>query len=339
MEKVQQNKQVKYKAEQVSRVQTIAEQQPAEATAEYHCHNCGARVGSGILFCEECGARLGTGSCRHCHATVEPGLALCKECGRPLSADKCTFCGGKIPEGMRFCPECGNPHDGIPCPKCGARSFRSFCHRCNEPLNEMAREEIKRAQSDPRFQRAMQIAERLAELEQKIRETGTDIPASTDILTAPSQLDDSTRQKLNRYQSLLSSIGAVPDISSHTVHEEHTSKPQVEKPQACTVTDNNEAIMTEYRRLAEEMQEELDAMMPEPKSTPEQKRNFFCARKVTLTVTGKETLQAPVAWICNLCGCRHSQPSECAQPELGGKWVYKSITVETTSFKSSTIYV
>lgn len=342
MDKYRQAQQFKQQEDRVFKGETILEQQ-AEVTVECRCPNCGARVGSGMMFCEECGARLGANSCRHCHATIEPRTVLCKECGKPLAADKCTFCGNRIPAGVRFCPECGNPRDGIACSKCGTLNFRSFCRRCNEPLNEMAREEIKRAQADPRFQRAMQIAEQLAELEQKIRELqGNNL--NIESMTAPSQLSDDALNILAQYRNLIASVGAVTPVENKDEvpmpTEKKTSLPQNKTnpkhdEKGCGIDD----MMEQYRLLTEKIQEELTAMIPEPKATPEQKRNFFCARKVTLTSTQKVTRKTPVCWICNLCGCQHRQPSECARPDLGGQWIYNSFTEEKKIHKSTTVYV
>lgn len=338
--KQKQAQQFRQQENRFSKTETEQEQH-AEATVECRCPNCGALVGSGTMFCEECGARLGSNSCRHCNATIEPGAVLCKECGKPVVADRCTFCGHWIPAGVRFCPECGNPRDGITCPKCGTLNFRSFCRRCNEPLNETAHEEVKRAQADPRFQQAMQIAEQLAELEQKIRESQGD-DFDIEKMTAPSQLSDDTRDILAQYRDLIASVGAVIPVENKN-DVPMPAKKEAPLPQKGTIPkdngDNANDLMEQYRLLAEKMQEELMAMVPEPKATPEQKRNFFCARKITLTSTQKVTRKTPVCWVCNLCGCQHRQPSECARPDLGGQWIYNTFTEEKKTYKSATIYL
>ncbi len=308
-----------------------------EATAHCHCPNCGAHIDSGWRFCEECGFCIDSNSCPHCHAIINSGTALCTECGKPITMNKCSFCGEGIPIDIRFCPECGNPREGIPCPKCGTHNFRSFCRRCNEPLNEMAHEEIKKAQADPHFQRAMQIATQLAELEAQISKQQGDFSNNIESLIAPSQLSDAERNILAKYKRLLTStntpISSPPSIEKNQAPVNETKKNTTEKK------DDIKSIIEQYRLLTQQMQTELDAMMPEPKATPEEKRNFFCARKVKLTTVNKEVRQAPMYWVCNLCGCKHSQPSDCARPELGGQWIYQNISVETTSSQTKTIYV
>lgn len=41
-------------------------------------------------------------------------------------------------------------------------------------------------------------------------------------------------------------------------------------------------------------------------STPQEQRNYFCARKVAVTTS--TTRRVRVGWVCNYCGCTHNQP-------------------------------
>ena len=93
-----------------------------------------------------------------------------------------------------------------------------------------------------------------------------------------------------------------------------------------------------YGQEAEELTEKLEEMKllmeklrPEGDMTPQMQRNYYSARK--LPVLRKSVTKAPVCWICNLCGCHHSHPSECAQPELGGTWVYEDVVTVTKTFE------
>lgn len=228
----------------------------------------------------------------------------------------CTFCGAAMDDDERFCPECGNPRSGIPCPACGTLNFRSFCSHCNTPLNEMAREAVRKAKLDPRFQRVQQLAAEMAELEGQIMAANEEQGHGQERnLDTSSCLSADERDVINRYASLFSGIGdlAVPDSP-----KEKTGQVKTREREKFTLGgDGLKAAVAEYRAKAKELQAQLDAMLPEPAATPEEQRNFFCARKVT-TIQMRAVKQQ---WVCNYCGCYHNQPSECVQPELGGRWI------------------
>ena len=84
-------------------------------------------------------------------------------------------------------------------------------------------------------------------------------------------------------------------------------------------------------RPASVAKELMEKLRPEGDMTPQMQRNYYSARK--LPVLRKSVTTAPVCWICNLCGCHHSHPSECAQPELGGTWVYEDVVTVTKTFE------
>ena len=89
-------------------------------------------------------------------------------------------------------------------------------------------------------------------------------------------------------------------------------------------------IAEAYKACTKQMNDMMQDLAPDPGMTPQMQRNYYSARKLpVVTVTrSKELIQKPVEWICNYCGCHHSQPSDCCEPQLGGTWVYENIEVE-----------
>lgn len=112
---------------------------------------------------------------------------------------------------------------------------------------------------------------------------------------------------------------------------QQTTPPDVQIPPAVSaeIEKKKEKVMS----LERDINKLFEQMLPPAGSTPQQQRNFYSARKVQVKTLKKIKVEKRVGWICNLCSCRHSTPSECAMPELGGKWIYSSDTktVETTT--------
>ncbi|MDE6286627.1 MAG: hypothetical protein K2L99_06515, partial [Muribaculaceae bacterium] len=80
-----------------------------------------------------------------------------------------------------------------------------------------------------------------------------------------------------------------------------------------------------YKEKAAEMNAALAALVPPPDYTPQQKRDYFSARKVIRSHVHADLSEYnPSVWCCNYCGCLHNNPSECAEPQLGGTWIYQS---------------
>lgn len=230
----------------------------------------------------------------------------------------CSFCGAEISPDSMFCEECGNPLGGITCPKCGTLSFRSFCSNCNYPLNEMAQEAVKTAKRDPRFQRAQQLASELSALEERISQLSREETEEEKSLDTSSLLSEEDRAAAANYAALFGGIAdmTVPD----TPATEKIVKPK-ERRQFSANKDLLKAAVAEYKSKAAELERQIASMLPDPGTPPEEQRNFFCARKITQI----EMRSVRQEWICNYCGCHHSQPSECAEPQLGGTWTFVKV--------------
>ena len=255
------------------------------------------------------------------------------------SSNHCLFCGAEMEEDDMFCPECGGPRGGIKCPVCGEMNQGSFCSKCNTPLDDLAREAVRQAKADPHFQKAEKLAEKLFELDELIaRLSGEEVAGEGGVTAEGQTLDTSAkiteadRAAINRYASLFGDVANVKPIVSPT----QDSKPkQVHKKESRnnTFSVNSTSLadaVAQYKAVAKQLEAELAAMLPEPTATPQEQRNFFSARKITVTRWTK----VPQYWICNYCGCKHNAPSECYKPWLGGHWTVS----EVPTHSQATVY-
>lgn len=310
-----QNFQEKEQEVAASKQKTAEKQQ----VTSYKCANCGATHSANDKFCSECGMGLKGNSCVHCGAETQPDWEICPACGHNLQAELCSFCGGAMDENSAFCPECGNPRTGIVCPGCHTLNFRSFCRKCNSPLNEQAQQALEAARKDPKVQQAIVIAQELAELEEFLLAPAEDETAPPEI----PELSEEDRRLVDQYKDLLAGVhGQKPQ-----------EKPKVETPKVETPKPapkpasgfsikimSKEEAMQKYKEKLAEMQATLSSMIPDAGMTPQMQRDYYSARKVEIVTRTK--IKVPLYWICNAYGCQHSQPNECVEPFKGGKWVY-----------------
>lgn len=326
--------------------------------AHSHCTNCGAPVERDAVFCEECGAPLKGNICESCGASLKPDIAICPECGRPATSH-CSFCGSLMNRGDSFCDECGNPRSGITCARCGTLNFRSFCRKCNYPLNPMALHAVEEAKRDPHFKKASALAlevteieEQIALLEQQLKEPDKFFTESEDLqdngklLEIEAGTSDDTRRLLDEFEKLQGIETRDPEPLKREIHSPVSSSKMTlaDMPSSKPVQDKRgglsgsfraasaqieaaakklENLRQQYKSKVEELQKELDAMIPPVDAPPEIKRNFACARKIT--VETEVRTQERVAWVCNKCQIWHNNPSECGVREFGGKWVFGDV--------------
>lgn len=319
------------------------------------CANCGAAVAADARFCEECGAPLGGHACRWCGASVAPGLALCPACGRPATM-QCTYCGAAMGAGDAFCAECGNPRAGITCPGCGTLNFRSFCRKCNHPLNAMALQAVGQAKADPRYRRACLLADEMADMEEEMARLERMVAdtAAESLLDTGGGMSDDTRRLLDEYERLsriapdrrrpaaAPTPAPEPRKARAFVIGKAEERADVDTAGRATFADaaaKLESLRRQYRDKAAELQREIDAMIPDPADPPEIQRNYACAHKITTRVTVYTKEKRRVAWVCNKCHIWHTNPSECAVAEFGGKWVSKEVTVESEATGTATINI
>lgn len=274
-------------------------------------------------------------NCFHCGAPISITAEICPHCGKPTNPNICTFCGSPMDPSDRFCPECGNSREGIICPECGTLNFRSFCRKCNHPLDHMAQQAIAEAKADPKYQRMCELQQRMVELERRILESA-DLADEEGVEEV--ELSEEDQALVSEYEELLAMIqnGVAEAPQSQEEKKPETPKPETPKPEAPKrpkmkiQIEQMREIVQEYKQNVAEMNGIMEDLAPDPGATPQMQRNYFCARKLpVITVTRhKEKIQKPVEWICNYCGCHHHEPSECAEPWHGGIWVYENIEID-----------
>lgn len=257
-------------------------------------------------------------NCPFCSAPIMPGYAICPACGRSLTPEKCSFCGAAIKSTAKFCGKCGQPREGLTCPECGTLNARNFCRKCNTPLTPRALKAIETAKNDPQFQKIKKKAAELAELHSQIVEMQQQLQEDNTSL----QLSEEDKKLLDEYAEVLGSIGAfVPKQKVSPQQEQKTESKKYQGPSAFSLDE----IMKAYKEKAAEMYAQLAQLVPPPDFTPEEQRDYYSARKIAHFEDAIDLADySPTMWVCNYCGCMHHCPSECAEPELGGTWLYVS---------------
>ena len=286
--------------------------------------------------------------CPYCGQPVKKSWEWCPSCGHSL-VDWCTFCGADIPRGEDECPECGMSRSGIVCPKCGTRNAGGFCRKCNEPLTLAAKKELERAQKDPQFLKAAELAVQAAELRARIEAEEQEVPESEikeielpeDVLRLKELLGKTTLRrfdKLSDRSDQKRETGSVADPveapvlrQAQGLRASTTGEPCRTTCSAANKMKSKAELRAEYSKIQEELNKALEGMLPPVGSTPQEQRNYFSARKLpvekVILTKGRE------AWVCNFCGCWHNCPSECCEPWHGGKWVYEYKEEKILDFK------
>ena len=286
--------------------------------------------------------------CPYCGQPVKKSWEWCPSCGHSL-VDWCTFCGADIPRGEDECPECGMSRSGIVCPKCGTRNAGGFCRKCNEPLTLAAKKELERAQKDPQFLKAAELAVQAAELLARIEAEEQEVPESEikeielpeDVLRLKELLGKTTLRrfdKLSNRSDQKRETGSVADPveapalrQAQGLRTSTTGEPCRTTCSAANKMKSKAELRAEYSKIQEELNKALEGMLPPVGSTPQEQRNYFSARKLpvekVILTKGRE------AWVCNFCGCWHNCPSECCEPWHGGKWVYEYKEEKILDFK------
>jgi len=286
--------------------------------------------------------------CPYCGQPVKKSWEWCPSCGHSL-VDWCTFCGADIPRGEDECPECGMSRSGIVCPKCGTRNAGGFCRKCNEPLTLAAKKELERAQKDPQFLKAAELAVQAAELLARIEAEEQEVPESEikeielpeDVLRLKELLGKTTLRRFDKLSdrsdqkretgSVVDPVEAPALRQAQGLRASTTGEPCRTTCSAANKMKSKAELRAEYSKIQEELNKALEGMLPPVGSTPQEQRNYFSARKLpvekVILTKGRE------AWVCNFCGCWHNCPSECCEPWHGGKWVYEYKEEKILDFK------
>lgn len=225
----------------------------------------------------------------------------------------CPYCDAEVPKGAEICPECGarlvdyctfcgSPMDKSQavCDECGMPAAGVTCPDCGT-LNHRS---FCRKCNRPLTRAAVRALER-AKADPKFQKACQ------------------MAQRAAELEARLAEPAPVPTEGEIRLMEMLGQK--VEFTDAAQVRQ-------EYEQLVKDLDQLFEEMLPPPGSTPQEQRNYYSARKIaiTSTVKTKTLVKDPIEWVCNYCGCHHGKPSECVEPELGGKWIYSTREVETT---------
>lgn len=302
--------------------QEISQQRQKDKVESCQCPNCGAVHVSSDKFCPECGMAIRSHECARCGATTEPDWEICPQCGQNLHAECCSFCGAKTDRGDTFCPECGNSKKGIICPNCKTLNFRSFCRKCNTPLNTLAQEALQQIRQKPKWKEALAIAKELAELEELLSQTGDEETQQGEI----QELSEENREFVNQYKELLAVFRGQKYEEKTETPKPTTSETKPRKQFSLNISNKEEA-QAQYNAKLEEMKNRLNSLFPDTEMTPQMQRNYYTAVKIE--IIKKIKVNVKIGWKCNAYGCVHDKPNDCAKPFMGGEWIYKEVERET----------
>lgn len=257
--------------------------------------------------------------CVNCGGMVDKKYELCPHCGYRLHNDHCTFCGAPMDSDDLFCGECAGNRQGVNCPQCGTLSFRSFCPKCNAPVDALGMHELKKAETDPIYQRICDLTKYIVE----VQESGF-IDHNE-----KNHISPNIQTMLDRYRQMQSD-DAKKNSDMPTKQDLYQELDNHDSQNAITLVASSVGVM-DFSSAIKELNELMKSQIPDPGLTPQMQRNYYSARKVT--VYHKSIVKEPLYWVCNLCGCKHLSPSGCAQPELGGTWIYQEKEITTKTYE------
>jgi|CXWL01.1.fsa_nt_gi uncharacterized OB-fold protein len=246
--------------------------------------------------------------CPNCGWGVTATADICENCSEWLLKGKCNFCYADIEEGQKFCSGCGNPPTGIICKSCGTLSHFDFCPNCNTPQTEQALEVIQELKNSIEFQNI------------------------NNLLVSESQSGGETSannlEQINNYLSKFNQ--QVKKKKSFSLETENNN---IEENIKAT-EQSGAKVKSEQQKLIEQEQKEIEAikLLKEAQSKKfannQEARRFFGALKIILPEVIIK--RKPIGWMCNAYGCTHSAPQECADPSMGGIWIYETSTEIST---------
>ena len=312
------------------------------------CPNCGASVPEEAIFCPECGFNLNAPVfCPNCGAETTPDADICQACGAWLLDGQCTFCYAHLDPNADFCAECGNPKGGVKCPGCGNFSIFDFCSKCGIPLTEGAALAIELAKNDPNAKKLLDSIQQTAAIETELAELDALInsaPVFSDDGPSPS-FDDTPAPPVKKSlfsDSQLSAImktaedrdaAAVRQAEAAKRAHEFERKQEEEKRRVEEAAAKKAA--EKARKEAEERRKALEIQRAIAKADAEealkqlQNKTFLNQQEARRFYNAVKTLGiSPDGWLCNTYGTLHTDgPNGCANPNGGGRWVYRGHTV------------
>lgn len=245
--------------------------------------------------------------CPNCGWGVTATADICENCSEWLLTGKCNFCYADFEEGQKFCSECGNPPTGIICKSCGTLSHFDFCPNCNTPQTEQANEIIQELKNSIEFQTISNL-----------------IISEVQSIANPSP---NSLEQINNYLSKFNQ--QVKKKKSFSLEADNNIEENIK-----TTEQSGVKVKSEQDKLIEQEQKEIEAikLLKEAQSKTfannQEARRFFGALKIILPAVIIK--RKPIGWMCNAYGSTHETPQECADPSMGGIWIYETSTEIST---------
>ena len=123
-------------------------------------------------------------------------------------------------------------------------------------------------------------------------------------------------------------VSNVPSVAEADPVYQEVKQQVKELEEVAEKMESEPAAEKEFSLKLASLNDSMQRMQPPRDSTPQMQRTFYSARDVLRKSKVLVKTQVRCGWVCNYCGCTHTCPNECVEPQLGGTWLYDTVTEE-----------